>query len=98
MSTKLALTIAGSAIGLVFGQPGLGATAGAMLGELLTRNKHATATPINNETLALADISVQTSNYGQVIPVHFGRNRLSGQIVWATPIKGKRSGNNTTSR
>ena len=93
MSTKLALTLAGGAVGLLVGQPGLGAVAGGMLGQVLSRKKSGPAAPRDNDSLALADISVQTSNYGQVIPLHFGRNRLSGQIIWATPIK---SSNNKT--
>jgi len=39
MSTKLALTLAGGAVGLLIGQPGLGVVAGGLLGQLLSRIK-----------------------------------------------------------
>ena len=91
MSTKIALTIAGGAVGLFFGQPGLGATAGGILGQLISPNKKPKLPLASNDSLPLPDISIQTASYGQIIPLHFGRNRLGGQIIWAKPITAKGS-------
>jgi len=35
----------------------------------------------------LADLSVQTSTYGKMIPVVYGNVRIAGNIIWSQPIK-----------
>lgn len=35
----------------------------------------------------LADLAVQTSTYGEVIPVIYGHVRVAGNIIWSLPIK-----------
>lgn len=35
----------------------------------------------------LQDLSVQTSTYGNAIPVGYGMVRISGNIIWASPIR-----------
>ncbi len=35
----------------------------------------------------LTDLTVQTSTYGDVIPLVFGRIKLSGNVIWASDIK-----------
>ncbi len=35
----------------------------------------------------LNDLAVQTSTYGDVIPIVFGRVKIAGNIIWAQPIR-----------
>jgi hypothetical protein len=35
----------------------------------------------------LLDLNIQTSAYGEAIPIIFGRVKISGNIIWAKPIK-----------
>lgn len=35
----------------------------------------------------LADLAVQTSTYGKMIPIAYGTIRIAGNIIWARPIK-----------
>lgn len=35
----------------------------------------------------LTDLTVQTSSYGETIPLVFGKVKISGNIIWATDIK-----------
>ncbi|AZL15537.1 glycoside hydrolase/phage tail family protein [Rickettsiales endosymbiont of Stachyamoeba lipophora] len=35
----------------------------------------------------LNDLMVQTSAYGQTIPIIYGTNRFAGNVIWATPIQ-----------
>ncbi len=35
----------------------------------------------------LTDLTIQTSTYGDVIPIVFGRVKLAGNIIWARPVK-----------
>ncbi len=39
------------------------------------------------EGARLSDLTVQTSSYGRVIPQIFGRVKMSGNVIWSTPIK-----------
>ena len=86
MSTKLALSLAGGAMGLAIGYPGIGFAAGSILGNLLSRPN-----AITQEGPRLSDLDIQSSSYGQTIPLHFGRNRLTGQVIWALPIREART-------
>ena len=43
-----------------------------------------TANDVVNEQQSLADLKVQTTTYGAVIPQLFGRFRVAGNIIWAT--------------
>ena len=38
-------------------------------------------------TTELKDLSLQTSTYNKVIPEVFGKVRIAGNIIWASPIK-----------
>ncbi|HCR86352.1 MAG TPA: hypothetical protein DIV86_06705, partial [Alphaproteobacteria bacterium] len=35
----------------------------------------------------LLDLNIQTSSYGETIPIIFGRVKIAGNIIWAKPIK-----------
>ena len=39
----------------------------------------------------LKELSVQTSSYGSPLPVHFGRIRTSGSVIWATDLIERRT-------
>lgn len=41
----------------------------------------------SSEGPRLNDLRVQTSTYGRPIPLHYGRNRLSGNVIWALDIE-----------
>lgn len=75
-------TLVLSAIGTVFGGP-LGGALGALIG------RQVDSTIIGNrraEGARLKELSVQTSSYGSPLPVHFGRIRTSGSVIWATEL------------
>jgi hypothetical protein len=83
----LVLSTAGAAIGGLFGGFGLiagraiGALAGYALDQALFGNRRTV------EGARLADLSVQSSREGAVIPRVYGRARIAGQIVWATEFE-----------
>ncbi|MDC7788689.1 glycoside hydrolase/phage tail family protein [Rhodoplanes sp. TEM] len=109
---SLVLSVAGGAVGgALFGPVGaiVGRIAGAAVGNaldhaLLGGNDRSVEGP------RLADLDVMASTEGAPIPRVYGRVRLSGQVIWATPIeevattteesaggKGMDSGGGTTS-
>lgn len=65
-----ALGITGTAVGWM---------AGSMVGSLLFPPKMA-------DGPRLSDLSVQTSAYGQPVPLVYGTARLAGNVIWATPL------------
>lgn len=77
---------AGSALGAATGLPfasAIGAQLGRSLaGSLLPGRK---LRPLNGPRLA--DLGVQTSTYGKMIPVVYGMMRIAGNIIWSMPIK-----------
>lgn len=82
MSTRLIVTGLGTAVGAWFGQPALGYTIGSTLGALLD--------PAELEDLEgpkLGDLTVQSSTYGQPVPVLYGTRIVAGQVIWKTDIK-----------
>lgn len=91
----LVLTAAASAATASFGS-GLAATfAGAALTTAATLAGHAidsrvfgvdTTLPATQGS-RLADLAVQTSTYGKMIPVLYGTARMAGNIIWSRPIK-----------
>jgi hypothetical protein len=45
--------------------------------------------PVSQQPAVLQTLRVQTSSYGQVIPIVYGQNRISGRLIWYgdfTPI------------
>lgn len=84
----LALGVVGSALGSAIG---IGASAGwlggVMLGNLLFGGGKAQ----HVEGPRIDDLSVQTSTYGAPIPIVYGTMRLSGNVIWSTPLKEART-------
>lgn len=79
---RVALSIAGAAVGSLVGMPGLGATVGGALGGYLDQPSER----ITQEGPRIDDLHVQISSYGAAIPRVWGTMRLSGNMIWAAPI------------
>ena len=71
-----------SAIGTAVGGP-IGGAIGALLGSQVD---HRIFKPATREGARLAELKITTSSYGMPIPRHFGRMRVSGQIIWSTDL------------
>lgn len=75
-------TLVFSALGTALGGP-IGGALGALIG------RQADAAIIGNgrrEGHRLKELSVSTSSYGSPIPLHFGRMRVPGSVIWATDL------------
>lgn len=88
---SIVLSAAGSALGAATGLPfasAIGARLGQSLGGSLDNkffNTTRTLKPLNGPRLA--DLGVQTSTYGKMIPIVYGSMRIAGNIIWSMPIK-----------
>lgn len=71
-----------SAIGTLVGGP-IGGAIGALLGSQVD---HRIFKPAAREGARLTELKVTMSSYGMPIPRHFGRMRVSGQIIWSTDL------------
>ncbi len=91
---QLAFTIAGTAIGAFFGQPGLGAAIGGAIGGAAFPEEGPT---VETEGPRLSTLRISSSNYGTPIPWVFGTQRVGVQLVWATNIVETRTETSTTS-
>ncbi|MBB1092433.1 glycoside hydrolase/phage tail family protein [Rhodopseudomonas palustris] len=84
----LVLSIAGGAVGALFGPVGaiVGRIAGALAGNMLD---HALlgGGDRNVEGPRLADLDIMASTEGAPIPRVYGRVRLAGQVIWATQLE-----------
>jgi len=90
--SRLALTIAGAVIGGIIGSfiPGVGTAFGAQLGASLGSLAGALLFPPEGQKVEgprLNDLSIQTSEYGQAIPIIWGSWRLAGNVIWAEPLE-----------
>ncbi len=85
---RLALAVAGAAIGAAVGGP-VGARIGFVAGSYLGGVLFPPDGPPDqvNAGPRISDTRVQTSAYGQYLPVIYGRVRLSGNIIWASPVR-----------
>src|SRR4051812_9320061 len=93
MSTRTFGTVGkgvGTVIGAYLGGPvggavgsAIGSYVGASVGGVVSGSK--TLKP--HVGSHLADLSIQSSAYGHMIPIIYGTGRLAGNIVWAQPIK-----------
>lgn len=88
---SIILGAAGSAIGAAAGVP-FGAAIGARFGQTIGRILDNTLLvptrklrPVSGPRLA--DLGVQTSTYGKMIPIVYGNVRIAGNIIWSLPIK-----------
>ncbi len=78
-----AVGIAAATLTGVLTAASLGFAAGSIIGNLLFPT-HTTSTSTGPR---IGDLSVQVSTYGVAIPITFGTDRLSGNVIWALPIK-----------
>ena len=84
----LVLSVAGGALGAVFGP--VGAIAGRIAGALVGNAIDKTVFGPGDKTATgprLADLDVMASSEGAPISRVYGRARLSGQVIWATPLE-----------
>ena len=77
---NLVLPVAGAVVGAIFGGP-TGAQIGWMAGSMIQTSR----TEIDQRKVG--DLRVQTSSYGVAIPYVIGKQRLSGNIIWADEKK-----------
>ena len=71
-----------TAVGTVFGGPlggAIGAFAGRQIDSALIGSGRA-------QGPRLKDLTVQTSSYGAPLPLHFGRMRAAGTVIWSTEL------------
>lgn len=71
-----------SAVGTVLGGP-LGGAIGALIGRQVDTSIVGSR---KIEGPRLKELSVQTSSYGSALPLHFGRIRAAGTVIWATEL------------
>lgn len=90
---QLAIPAAGAALGWY-----IGGSTGAQIGWVLGSSYAISKQTIDAPTLG--DLRVQTSSYGSIIPQVFGKQRLAGNVIWATdkiPHKSSSGGKGFTS-
>lgn len=80
----LVFSVAGAAIGSTFGMTSLGWTIGSFIGNQLFPQK-TELPPVFGPRLG--DLKVQTSTYGNMIPLIFGTMRVAGNVIWSTDIQ-----------
>lgn len=78
---QLAIAAVGAGVGSMFGQAALGWAVGSLIGSVLFREKLPTV-----EGPRITDLKVQSSAYGNLIPIVYGTVRLAGNIIWAPPL------------
>ncbi len=66
---------------------GIGASIGWMGGVVLGNLLFGGNKGSNTEGSRLSDLSVQTSTYGGTIQLVYGTMRVSGNVIWSTPLK-----------
>lgn len=80
----LAFAAAGAAIGSTVGYASLGWAVGSLVGQTLFPGK----LPDQNVSgPRFSDLRVQTSAYGQMVPIVAGPYRLANNVVWAKPVQ-----------
>lgn len=93
MSTKVignGSTVAGSRIGSMIGGPiggAIGAFIGNYAGEKLINTFGITNSNGSKKGHHLSNLAVQSSAYGEAIPILYGTTRLAGNVIWAQDIK-----------
>lgn len=90
LAVGIAGGIAGVAIGVATGGVGFAALAtyaavglsvGTMVGSILFPQQ------VRQEGSRLGDLSVQSSAFGAVRPIGYGKIRIAGNVIWSLPIK-----------
>ena len=74
---QLIIPTAAAAAGWMIGGP-QGSSIGWMIGSALSSEQQSIEMP------QVGDLRVQTSGYGSIIPFAVGKQRLAGNIIWAT--------------
>jgi hypothetical protein len=85
MSGQQVGTIVGQVVGSYFGPVGaaIGGAIGGLVGGVFDPD-------LVNEGPRLTDLRIQTSNYGNAIPIIFGSYRAAGNIIWVSDIRTNR--------
>ena len=76
-------TLVLSSLGTAVGGP-IGGLIGGLLGQSIDRSLFAAGPRAGPR---LGDLAVQTSSYGNPVPRIYGKMRVAGTVVWATPLK-----------
>lgn len=87
MSGQQVLTLAGQAVGAYFFGPvgaAIGGAIGGYVGGLLFNEDQVF------EGQRLSDLKIQTSNYGNAVPIIYGTYRIAGNVIWSTDIREER--------
>lgn len=75
--SNLVIPLGSAVVGYFFGGP-TGAQIGWMLGSAYQSSQQEIVQP------SVGDLRIQTSQYGAAIPYIFGRQRVAGNIIWAS--------------
>lgn len=88
---SIVLSTVGSAIGSSIGIPGgglLGSQLGKVAGGFVDGAIFGSKRKLQDRNgPRLAELGVQASTYGKMIPIVYGNMRLAGNIIWSRPIK-----------
>lgn len=87
---SIILSAAGSAVGASMAATigaNIGRLAGSFAGHALDQQLFASTSLTYSHSARLKDLSIQSSSYGQMIPIVFSTCRIAGNIIWALPIK-----------
>ena len=74
-----------TAVGNFLGGP-IGAAIGSSIGRLIDGGPN-----VRREGPRLAELSIQTSSYGEVLPLVYGTSRIAGNIIWSSGLIERRS-------
>ena len=88
---SLVLGVAGALVGGFFGGPmgaSIGYLVGSGIGNLLfpQDTSNDSNTSVSQTGPRLSDLKVQSSTYGNMLPIVFGTMRVSGNMIWSTDI------------
>lgn len=86
---SIILSAAGTAVGTALGIGPLGTILGSRLASAIGGQIDGAlfGDEIHREGRRLEDLAVQTSTYGNPIPMVYGSARMAGNIIWSLPIK-----------
>ena len=77
-------TLVLSTVGQIVGGP-IGAMVGSIIGQQIDQNILFKPKAVHGPRLS--ELAVQASTYGAQIPRIYGRMRVAGQVIWATPLR-----------
>jgi hypothetical protein len=83
----LAIGIVGAGIGSSVGMTALGFGLGTAIGSLLFPGNEPNSAKPEDGKLRITDNVLQTSSYGAYMAVGYGLYKVSGNVIWATPIE-----------